>query len=61
MGKKGEALQIVVVIPKGVPVKVGPVVQVVPFDQIDRDSILGLGFQYIGRELLTAQGNFQVF
>lgn len=32
MGKKGEALQVIVVIPNSVTVKIRPVVQVVPFD-----------------------------
>ena len=57
MGKKGEALQVILVIPNSVTVKIRPVVQVVPFDQIDRGSV-SFGFQNIGIEFLTAQGNF---
>ncbi len=60
VGKKGEALQIIVVIPPGVSVKVGSIVHVVSFHQVNRNIIGRFGLQHICYELFYPQGNFQV-
>ena len=61
MGKKGETLQIVVVIPPSIAIKIGTIIKVLPIHQIDRNPILSPGLQDVGYECLAPHGNLEIF
>jgi hypothetical protein len=56
---KGKALQIIVVIPPGVSVKVGSIVHVLSFHQENRNISSNFGHQHIRWELFFPEWNLQ--
>jgi hypothetical protein len=56
MSKKGETLQVVIIVTKRGPIKIRPIVQVLSLDQIDRKAGLRLGTQHLGRKLRVSKG-----
>ena len=60
VGKKGESLQVVIVIAPPVSVKPRPFVQVLPIDQINGDTAPGPGLYDVRAKGPAAQGDLQV-
>ena len=60
VGKKSEALQVIVVITPGVSVEIGSIVHIISFNQVNRNIVGRPGLQYICCELFCPQGDFQV-